>query len=92
MLSNAPYNLSQHKENRQSLLMAFLYAMQILLLQKELEGQTVVRSALEKALHCHPLLDDPMYKSLSQVAHIFLVYYYCESNSKFLLLWKKWLA
>lgn len=47
--------------------------MQIVLLQKELEGQTVVRSALEKALHCHPLLDDPMYKSLSQVAHIFLV-------------------
>ncbi|KAL0422705.1 UNVERIFIED_CONTAM: hypothetical protein Slati_3293400 [Sesamum latifolium] len=35
-------------------------------LQKELEGQTVVRSALEKAMNCQPLLDDPAYKSLSQ--------------------------
>ncbi|KAK4437807.1 hypothetical protein Salat_0114700 [Sesamum alatum] len=35
-------------------------------LQKELEGQTVVRSALEKAMNCQPLVDDPAYKSLSQ--------------------------
>ncbi|KAK4401582.1 hypothetical protein Sango_0898900 [Sesamum angolense] len=35
-------------------------------LQKELEGQTVVRSALEKAMNCQPLLDDPAHKSLSQ--------------------------
>ncbi|KAI3446062.1 hypothetical protein Pfo_002727 [Paulownia fortunei] len=41
---------------------------EIVQLQKELEGQTVVRSVLEKAMNCQPLLDDPMYKSLSQPA------------------------
>lgn len=46
--------------------------MQIVLLQKELEGQTVVRSALEKALNHRPLLDDSTYKSLSQVSHFVL--------------------
>ncbi|KAK6136796.1 hypothetical protein DH2020_029466 [Rehmannia glutinosa] len=37
-------------------------------LKKELEDQTVVRSALEKAVNWQPILDDPMYKSLSQPA------------------------
>ncbi|XP_073027704.1 uncharacterized protein [Primulina eburnea] len=41
---------------------------EILQLQKQLESQTAVRSALEKAMNCQPLLDDPAYKSLSQPA------------------------
>nr|AAO59425.1 putative ternary complex factor MIP1 [Antirrhinum majus] len=41
---------------------------EILQLQKELEGQTVVRSALEKALNCQPLCYNPTYESLSQPA------------------------
>ncbi|KAL0334778.1 UNVERIFIED_CONTAM: hypothetical protein Sradi_4689700 [Sesamum radiatum] len=46
---------------------------QIAQLQKELEGQTVVRSALEKAMNCQPLLDDPAYKSLSQRGYVILL-------------------
>ncbi|PIN12372.1 hypothetical protein CDL12_15025 [Handroanthus impetiginosus] len=41
---------------------------EIVQLEKELEGQTVVRSALEKAMNRQLLLDDPAYKSLSQSA------------------------
>ncbi|XP_073127519.1 uncharacterized protein [Henckelia pumila] len=41
---------------------------EILQLQEQLESQTAVRSALEKAMNCQPLLDDPAYKSLSQPA------------------------
>ncbi|CAI9769911.1 unnamed protein product [Fraxinus pennsylvanica] len=41
---------------------------EILQLQKQLEDQIVVRTALEKAMNYQPLLDDPTYKSLNQTA------------------------
>lgn len=48
--------------------------MQIELLQKELECQTVVRTTLEKAFNHQPIFDDPSYKSLSQVTQLFLFF------------------
>ncbi|KAG8368285.1 hypothetical protein BUALT_Bualt15G0029400 [Buddleja alternifolia] len=39
---------------------------EIIELEKELEGQTMVRSALQKAMNCQPLTDDPTYKALSK--------------------------
>ncbi|KAL1563987.1 hypothetical protein AAHA92_06400 [Salvia divinorum] len=47
---------------------ATLLKEEIVQLQKELEGQTLVRSALEKALNHRPLIDDSTYKSLSKPA------------------------
>ncbi|CAI9765534.1 unnamed protein product [Fraxinus pennsylvanica] len=41
---------------------------EIIQLQKQLEDQIIVRSALEKAMNYWPLLDDPKYKSLDQPA------------------------
>ncbi|KAL2460185.1 hypothetical protein Adt_43605 [Abeliophyllum distichum] len=41
---------------------------EIIQLQKQLEDQIIVRSALEKAMNYRPLLDDPTYKSLTQPA------------------------
>ncbi|KAL2477198.1 hypothetical protein Fot_46212 [Forsythia ovata] len=41
---------------------------EIVQLQKQLEDQIIVRSALEKAMNYRPLLDDPTYKSLTQPA------------------------
>ncbi|KAK6159429.1 hypothetical protein DH2020_006743 [Rehmannia glutinosa] len=40
-------------------------------LKKELESQTVVRSALEKALNCQPLLDDPILQRISSKKLLF---------------------
>ncbi|XP_047946709.1 uncharacterized protein LOC125193047 isoform X2 [Salvia hispanica] len=60
---------------------------EIIQLQKELEGQTLVRSALEKALNHRPLIDDSTYKSLSKVAHSFLVV--CSFTTKYFLCQEK---
>ncbi|XP_051146829.1 uncharacterized protein LOC127262261 [Andrographis paniculata] len=61
-------NLEHKKRQLSPTVVQNLLKEEIALLQKELDSQTVVRSALEKAMNCQPLFHDPTYKSLSQPA------------------------